>query len=71
MNAEQPGIVSTWMWSARERERQRERERNQDQLQDREATRHQWLMPVILATWEAEIRRLQPRQIAHDTPSPK
>jgi hypothetical protein len=32
------------------RERERERERNQDQLQDREATRHQWLRPVILAT---------------------
>jgi hypothetical protein len=22
------------------------------------ASRHQWLMPVILATWEAEIRRI-------------
>jgi hypothetical protein len=36
---------------------------------------HQWLTPVILATWEAEIRRIlvwdQPRQIVHETPSPK
>jgi hypothetical protein len=32
---------------------------------------HQWLKPIILATWEAEIRRItirsQPGQIAHKT----
>jgi hypothetical protein len=32
-------------------------------------------MPVILATWEAEVRRIvisgQPRQIVHKNPSPK
>jgi hypothetical protein len=37
--------------------------------------RHQWLTPVILATWEAEIRRIkfqgQPRQIVHKSPSTK
>jgi hypothetical protein len=34
-----------------------------------------WLMPVILTSWEAEIRRIeiqdQSRQIGHETPSPK
>jgi hypothetical protein len=34
-----------------------------------------WLVPVILASWEADIRRIevrgQPRQIVHETLSPK
>jgi hypothetical protein len=34
---------------------------------------HQWLMPMILATQEAKIRRIrvqsQPREILHETPS--
>jgi hypothetical protein len=38
-------------------------------------TGHWWLMPVILAAQEAEIRRTviqsQPRQIVHKTLSPK
>jgi hypothetical protein len=37
--------------------------------QSRVSARHQWLMLIILATWEAEIGRLivqgQPRQIIH------
>jgi hypothetical protein len=36
---------------------------------------HQWLILAILATWEAEIGRIevpgQPRQIVHKTSSPK
>jgi hypothetical protein len=36
---------------------------------------HQWLMPVILTTWEAKIGRItvwsQPRQIIHDAPISK
>jgi hypothetical protein len=37
--------------------------------------RHWWLMPVIPVTWEAEIGRIEvqgdPRQMVHETPSPK
>jgi hypothetical protein len=37
--------------------------------------RHQWLIPVILTTQEAEIRRItvqsQPRQMVHETLSQK
>jgi hypothetical protein len=36
---------------------------------------HWWLTPIILAIWEAEIRKTvirdQPRKIVHKTPSPK
>jgi hypothetical protein len=39
----------------------------------RETSWVQWFMPVILATWEAEVRRIPvqglPRQIVHETPS--
>jgi hypothetical protein len=35
----------------------------------------QWLVPAILSTWEAPIRKFavpgQPRQIVHETPSSK
>jgi hypothetical protein len=34
-----------------------------------------WLVPIILATWETEVRRMevqdQARQIVHETSSPK
>jgi hypothetical protein len=37
--------------------------------------RHLWLTPVILAIWEAEIRRItvkgQSKRIVHKTPFPK
>jgi hypothetical protein len=37
--------------------------------------RHEWLTPVILAIWEAKIRRVtvgsQPGKIVLETPSPK
>jgi hypothetical protein len=40
-----------------------------------EIDRAQWLMPVILTTWEAEIRRImvqcQLKQIVHETLSQK
>jgi hypothetical protein len=46
-----------------------------DQHQRPPLDRHQWLMPVILATQEAEIRntvvQIQPRQIVHETLSQK
>jgi hypothetical protein len=48
---------------------------NSNALRKEEATRHQWLTPVILATQETEIRRImvrsQPRQIVHETLSQK
>jgi hypothetical protein len=40
-------------------------------LKHRNLARHQWLTPIILATKEAEIRKItipsQPRQIVHET----
>jgi hypothetical protein len=46
-----------------------------DLIKNKNIARHQWLMPVILATWEAKIRKMaiqsQPRQIVQKTPSPK
>jgi hypothetical protein len=27
-------------------------------IQEQDTARHQWLTPVILATWEADIRRI-------------
>jgi hypothetical protein len=42
---------------------------------EKRGARGQWLTPVTLATWEAEIRRIvvqgQPGQIVLKTPSPK
>jgi hypothetical protein len=42
---------------------------------ENEAARHWWLVPVMLATQEAEIRRIMvqshPRQIVHETLSQK
>jgi hypothetical protein len=29
---------------------------------------HQWLTPIILDTWEAEIRRIEARQIVCEIP---
>jgi hypothetical protein len=47
----------------------------QDLLNPGISARCQWLMPVILTAWKAEIRRIsvtcQPREIVHKTPSPK
>jgi hypothetical protein len=49
--------------------------RENGQFLDGGQARYQWLMPVILATWEAEIRRIevysQLRQRVCHTPSPK
>jgi hypothetical protein len=54
------------------RERERERERERDSYSQAE---YKWLTPVILATWEAEIRRMvvqgQSGQIVHETPISK
>jgi hypothetical protein len=42
---------------------------------DNRAAWHWWLMPLILATWEADVRRIviadQLRKIVHKTPSSK
>jgi hypothetical protein len=39
------------------------------------AAGHRWLTPIILVTWEADIRRIkigsQPEQAIQRTPSPK
>jgi hypothetical protein len=42
-------------------------------LKGKDLTGCQWLMPVTLATWEAEIRRIevQSQQIVLENPSPK
>jgi hypothetical protein len=46
-----------------------------NKTKNKNITGRQWLTPVILATWEAEIGRTevqdQPKQIVHKTPSPK
>jgi hypothetical protein len=47
-----------------------ERSEPQLSIRNRAGARHQWLMPVILAVQEAEIRRImaqsQPRQTVRD-----
>jgi hypothetical protein len=48
---------------------------NMAQLQTQGPAGYQWLMPVIPASWENEIKKVtvqgQPGQIVHDTPSLK
>jgi hypothetical protein len=48
---------------------------SQNQNKNKRVIRYQWFTPVILATWEAEIRRTgvqgEYRQIVLQTPSPK
>jgi hypothetical protein len=43
--------------------------------QQNSTSEHQWLTPLILDTWEAEMKRTailgQPQQIVHVIPSPK
>jgi hypothetical protein len=33
----------------------------EDNIRERELARHKWLIPAILATWEAEIWRIEAR----------
>jgi hypothetical protein len=54
----------------------KENNKGREHVQSTQYTaRHQWLIPVSLATWEAEIQRIevqcQPRQIVLETSSPK
>jgi hypothetical protein len=60
-----------WKCSCRKRDRQ-EREKT---VQPTESSQAQWLTPVIPATWEAEMGRIevrgQPGQTVLKTPSPK